>query len=171
MTPGGKIFHAAKGYLSAEDLLSEITFAKDLFSEMEDSPGSVNVVVKRAHRDRIEELGYDEKQIEAAQSNNPFMLTNLAMESGDLFSGKTRKAELTANAFSIKHPMIGYQKLERDPTILVGKEKSAFVSTRSDGVTPAKRSKNPDDHSGSDSNKAQPSVDHEELIKKLMNQR
>lgn len=142
LTPEGKIFHAANGYLSAEDLLEEANFAKDLFAEMEKAPGSVNEVVRQAHRDRLEELGFDSDQIEAAQSGSPFSSFNLISETepGNIFAGKTKKEVLMGNAFSIKHPLMDYRTFENDPTPLVGKGKSAFVSTNSNGRTPAKRS-------------------------------
>lgn len=151
MTPEGKIFHAANGYLSADDLLDEATFAKDLFEEMKDSSGSVNEIVRRAHRDRLEELGYEKKQIEAVLSGSPFATFELATETepGNIFAGKTKKEVLMGNVFSIKHPMMDYRKFEKDPTPLVGKGKSAFVSTSSDGVTPENRAETLEDGAGS----------------------
>ncbi|MEN8681060.1 MAG: hypothetical protein ABF391_13525 [Akkermansiaceae bacterium] len=147
MTPKGEIFHAANGFLSPDDLLEEIQFARDLFAEMGNSAGAVNEVVRRAHRNRLKELGYDNSQIEAAVSDRPLgtfgMMTEI--EPGDIFAGKTKREILMGNAFSIKHPMMDYRKFEKDPTPLVGKGKSAFVSTRSDGVTPERRSTNQDD--------------------------
>lgn len=151
MTPDGKIFHAANGYLSPDDLLDEINFAKDLFTQIKESPVQASSIVRQAHRDRLEELGYSEDQIEAAQSGKPSMTMDLVkdIEPGNIFAGKTKKEVLMGNAFSIKHPLMDYRKFEKDPTQLVGKGKSSFVSTRSDGVTPAKRSKSLDDVTGS----------------------
>ena len=64
--------------------------------------------------------------------------------------------------------MMDYRKFEKDPAVLVGKGKTAFVSTRSDGVTPAKRSKNQDNHQGASASTMDPSDDPTELIKKLL---
>lgn len=152
LTPEGKIFHAATGYLSAEDLLDEARFAQDLFKQIESTSGPVAALVRRAHRERLVELGYDESQIDGALSNNPFSSIDLVkdVEPGNFFAGKTKKEILAGNAFSIKHPMMDYREFQDDPTPLVGKGKSAFVSTRADGVTPAKRSGNLDDEAGSD---------------------
>ena len=142
LTPEGKIFHAANGYLSAEDLLEEANFAKDLFTKMEKASGPVNEVVRQAHRERLEELGFDSDQIEAAQSGSPFSTFNLVTESepGNIFAGKTKKEVLMGNAFSIKHPLMDYRTFEKDPTPLVGSGKSSFVSTSSNGKTPENRS-------------------------------
>lgn len=130
MTPEGKIFHAANGYLSSEDLLAEINFAKELFSRIKDSQSGSRALVREAHRKRLEQLGYSEEEIAKALSNDPFVTTDLIQkaEGGSIFAGKTKKAVLAGNAFSIKHPMMDYRTFEKDPTVLVGKGSSAFVS-------------------------------------------
>ena len=66
------------------------------------------------------------------------------IEPGNIFAGKTKKEVLRGNAFSIQHPMMDYKTFEKDPTLLVGKEKSAFTSRSNDGTTPARRSDLPD---------------------------
>lgn len=139
MTPAGKIFHAANGYLSQDDLLDEISFAKELFAEIQESPGSASELVRNAHQERLEKLGYSGEEIEEAQSGSAFKSIDFVqeVEPGNIFAGKSKREVLRGNAFSIKHPMIHYRKFEEDPALLVGKEKSAFVST-SNGVTPAK---------------------------------
>ncbi len=147
MTPEGKIFQASKGFLSSDDLLDEIKFAHGLFAEMQDSSGSVNAVVQRAHRDRLEALGYSAEHIEGVSS--PSLLDSMDVvadsEPASRFSGKSKRQILMGNRFSIKYPMMDYRKFEKDPTPLVGSGKSSFVSTRSDGVTPKSRVTDKDD--------------------------
>lgn len=130
MTPEGKIFHAANGYLSPEDLLGEIEFAKGLFARIKGAEGRAKALVREAHRERLEKLGYSEEEIAGAMSNDPFKPADLiqGVEGGNIFAGKTKKAVLAGNAFSIKHPLMDYQTFEEDPTVLVGKGSSAFVS-------------------------------------------
>lgn len=151
MTPEGRIFHAATGYLSPDDLLGEIKFAKELFGRIESSPGDARSIVSKAHRERLESLGFSKKEIESAHSGNPFAATLITqkVEPGNIFAGKTRKEILMGNAFSVKHPMMDHREFEKDPTVLVGKGKSAFVSTRSDGVTPKKRRESLEDERNS----------------------
>lgn len=143
MTSEGKIFHAANGYLSAKDLLEEVHFAKDLFAQIEDSEGSAEDLVRQVHEDRLEELGFDAQEIDEAKSGKAPSAFGFVpqVNSGNIFEGKTRRAQLMGNAFSIKHPLMDYRKFEKDPTPLVGRGKSAFVSISCDGRTPANRSK------------------------------
>lgn len=141
LTPEGKIFHAANGFLSADDLLEEIKFAQELFAKIKKSPGQAKSLVRDAHRERLNKLGFRDDQIEGAGSRSPFKALELVqdVDSGNIFAGKTKREILNGNAFSIEHPMMDYRDFEKDPTVLVGKGKSAFVSTSSDGVTPARR--------------------------------
>lgn len=173
MTPEGEIFHAANGFLSAEDLLEEAQFAKDLFAQMEGSEGSVNGLVRQAHEDRLEELGYDADQIEAAKSGRPFATFDLVTETepGNIFAGKTKKEILMSHVFSIKHPMMDYRKFEKDPTPLVGKGKSSFVSTNSDGRTPANRSETLDDEPANKNKRPAKSDEISDLLEKMKNRR
>ncbi len=130
MTPEGKIFHAASGYLSPDDLLAEIRFAKGLFVRLKESGFGSKGLVREAHRERLKDLGYPEEEIAGAMSNDPFKAADLVqgVEGGSIFAGKTKKAVLAGNAFSIEHPLMDYRTFEEDPTVLVGKGSSAFVS-------------------------------------------
>jgi hypothetical protein len=132
MTPEGKIFHAANGYLSPEDLLAEIKFAKGLFAQIKGAEGGAERLVREAHRERLGELGFSKEEIADALSGDPFRRVDLIgnFEGGNIFAGKTKEAILTGNAFSIKHPMMDYQDFEADPTVLVGKGSTSFVSQR-----------------------------------------
>jgi hypothetical protein len=169
MTPEGKIFHAANGFLSSEDLLEEANFAKDLFAQMKNSNGSVSALVRQAHEDRLEELGFDADKIEAATSGRPFSAFDLATETepGNIFAGKTKKEILMGNAFSINHPMMDFREFENDPAALVGKGKSSFVSTSSDGRTPANRSETLDDEPGPEKKETTEADEISDILEKL----
>ena len=47
MTPEGKIFHAANGFLSADDLLNEVKFAKELFGQIKEADAIMPVDEQR----------------------------------------------------------------------------------------------------------------------------
>lgn len=144
MTPAGEIFHAANGFLSGDDLLAEINFAKELFAEIKESPSQAKSLVREAHRERLKDFGFNDEEVEEALSGDPFKPQDLLQgaESGDIFAGKTRREILMGNVYSVKHPMIAYRRFEEDAGELVGKGKSAFVSrSGGNGVTPAMREK------------------------------
>lgn len=173
MTPEGKIFHAANGFLSSDDLLEEANFAKDLFTQIKDSDGSVNALVRQAHVDRLEELGFDADKIEAAKSGSPFSTFDLVTETepGNIFAGKTKKEVLMGNAFSINHPMMDFREFEKDPTPLVGKGKSSFVSKSSDGKTPANHSETLDGKPDSKEKKTTKADEISDIMEKLKKMR
>ena len=66
LTPDGEIFHAATGYLSPDDLLTELEFARDLFATLQQAPAAERgAVVQRQHRQRLEQLNYSPAEIDA----------------------------------------------------------------------------------------------------------
>ena len=70
LTPDGEIFHAATGYRSPTDLLTELEFARDLLATLQQAPADQRAeVVQRQHRQRLEQLGYSPAEIDARGPN------------------------------------------------------------------------------------------------------
>jgi hypothetical protein len=70
LTPAGEIFHAATGYLSPEDLLTELEFARSLFATIQEVPAADRAAeVQRQHRQRLEQLNYSPAEIDARSPN------------------------------------------------------------------------------------------------------
>ncbi len=160
MTPEGNIFHAATGFLSPDDLASEIQFASGLFQKLESEENDDEIVVA-AHRNRLAEAGFSESEIEdqspmasmnmlakqlAQNSQGGFRPGNFNMggsssrngsrlggmnSMGNPLAAFSRMQILDDNKFSIQNPMIEYESLERDPAKLVGHGKSFFASSSS----------------------------------------
>jgi len=61
LTPEGGIFHAATGFLSSEDLATEISFAANLFKQLEQSNNDVQIV-EDSHRQRLFDAGFSKDQ-------------------------------------------------------------------------------------------------------------
>ena len=139
MTPEGEIFHVASGYLDANDMYDEAVFAAQLFSELEDaSNGQRADLVAKAHADRIEELGLDDRtgmfQRFQQMNGTPFTQSD---GSGSRFQGENIFLPFIQNQvvrdqkFSQRFPLMTYQQLEQDPTQLVGNGRSFFSSSSS----------------------------------------
>ena len=121
LTPQGKIFHAATGYLSADDLVDEIEFAQNLFSEIKGTPGSAKNLVRDAHQDRLKELGNGKEIVPAGII-------------GEAFHGLVAGQLQSDQKFCADNPLMSYREFEKDPGKLVGHGKSSFVSTSSNNT-------------------------------------
>lgn len=155
LTPEGEIYHAASGYLSPEDLLAELEYARDLFVQLRQAPPDQRVqVVKTSHRQRLEQLKFSADEIDAGSPNVGMgMNFQMTLPSGGNFGtflpgaageGKgatsptfdpmesfARGQILSDHKFCIDHPLLTATAFERDPTPLVGTGKSFFMSNSS----------------------------------------
>lgn len=155
LTPQGEIFHAASGYLSADDLLEEVRFARDLFSELRSLSAEDRIAeVRRRHRDRLVQLEFTSDEIESRGPNfgmgmnMPLTMPDLKqfqgfpggsqpakLQSGnpppDLFKPFVRRQILVDHQFCLDHPCLSAASFERDPTPLLGTGKSFFMSQSS----------------------------------------
>jgi hypothetical protein len=153
LTPDGEIFHAASGYLSPADLMSELEYARDLFLRLKDVPPDRRAdLVQASHRQRLEELEFSTDEINSRGPgsrigiNLPSLLPNAgnfdAVIRGvapagsanrpptvDPFAAFARTQILSDHAFCIDHPLQTVRAFDRDPTPLVGNAKSFFMST------------------------------------------
>lgn len=155
LTPEGEIFHAATGFLSSEDLGKEVIYAKRLFEELQRSDNPEEVVTV-SHRNRLADSGFSDEVINdrsplaamkmiAQQFERPSMpqrssgfangSSSRNFGSSDIannpFAGFSKMQFLEDNKFSIQHPLLTADALERDPTLLVGNGKSFFSSSAS----------------------------------------
>ena len=140
LTPDGEIFHVATGFLSPDDLLQEITFARQLFSRLNSGDSQADRIVADTHRKRLAEEGFSDASISSPRGmelmdmirNNQFAGSNPAMNSPNgVFSGFIKTQFLSDNKFCIEHPLLPAESLERNPALLVGNGKSFFGSSSS----------------------------------------
>ncbi|MCH2184130.1 MAG: hypothetical protein MK108_19195, partial [Mariniblastus sp.] len=146
LTPSGEIFHVATGFLSPEDLLAEAEFALHLFQELKQDGQDDRERVIDAHQQRMESAGFSPAEI--ANSNpltqvmgqmsnfaNGNLATGRPIQSptgaGQIFAAMIRRQFLQDQLFTIEHPLMSWQQLERDPTSLVGNGQSFFSSSSS----------------------------------------
>jgi hypothetical protein len=210
LTPAGEIFHAASGYLSAEDMDKELSFGSDLYALMKRTPAQARQIVTQAHARRLKELGYSDAEIkqprqnffggsglvlfgnqndpnpnggnrQSAQSSqssaaqrtgngranlqrpgggggggfggfgggagggfgfpdganpfNPFGGAQGGNFMDQMLAFQTKRTVLNDHKFSIEHPLLPMSEFMKRPQILVGNEKTAFMSVGSGGVT------------------------------------
>ncbi len=146
LTPKGNIFHAATGFLSPEDLLAEAKFAIKLFEDLTQEKQSDRGHVTQAHQKRLASKGFSETEI---ANPNPllrmmgriptFANGNLATNktvnqpaaANQVFDAMVRQQFLKDQQFSILHPLMSWEQLQRDPTPLVGNGRSFFSSSSS----------------------------------------
>ncbi len=152
MTPAGEIFHVATGFLSSEDLFKEAQFSLDLFDEMQkNSETDLAQLVADRHRDRLRNEGFQPSDINSlsnmdrimrmANGNGPNRSGRRSANGGsgsrnsmpgmNVFQSFIEQQFLEDNQFSIKHPLMSHEQLERDPTRLVGNGQSFFASQSS----------------------------------------
>lgn len=145
LTPEGDIFHAATGFLSSPDIVSEILFAGELFKQIEESDDATETVVNQ-HRMRLSDEGFTADQIDdqsplaAMRMMSSQMGQSMisGMSSGNMrnrrpdpFAAFSKMQFFTDNKFSIQNPLLNIEDFESDPTKLVGNGKSFFASSSS----------------------------------------
>ena len=106
MTPTGQIFHAATGFLSAEDLGREAEFALELFRSLQKESDSDAELIRREHRERLAKSGFSDDQIQASGPRAMMMMMEQSsMDSPrSVFDGMIRRQFLSDQQFP---PMIG----------------------------------------------------------------
>ena len=150
MTPAGEIFHVATGFLSPEELATEVRFALQVFHRISSVVSDNRKIVVDAHRQRLSDSGFDSNQI-SSRIPMQMMMSGTEMpgmsqlpSSGDnpagklsapdmdnVFSGFVRQQFLTDNRFSMDYPLITWKSLQEDPAKLVGNGQSFFSSSSS----------------------------------------
>lgn len=143
MTPAGEIFHAATGFLSADDLLAEAGYAVQLFGELKQAETNERAErVVDSHRERLKALGgssaFDDmaKRFSSLNPSTARQAINGTMSGGSIdpsrmFQEFAHQQIRQDQQFSINHPLITCQQLERNPEMLVGNGKSFFASSSS----------------------------------------
>ncbi len=136
MTPDNKIFHVMTGFLSTEDLLSELNYAQNLFAKMERRPSSAQEAIVDSHATRLKRLGFSSREIESSgnQLSNMMMGGLNPQDLGinmpgvsNLFMGDiSRKRILRDHQFTMNQPLLSLERFEQNPGSLVGNHKTFF---------------------------------------------
>jgi len=138
MTRAGEIFHVAGGFLSGEDLLQEITFAKDLFGNMKQSANPQRVVVDQ-HTRFLTKAGFTNDQIRSGrigmfgEGMPDFSPKDLGIQlpnaaSNQVFDQMHSRRTLADHRYCIQNPLISKASFDQQPEKLVGTNKSFFGS-------------------------------------------
>jgi hypothetical protein len=136
MTPSGEIFHVATGFLSSEDLIEEMEFAKGLFQSLDRKNSErAGQQLVAAQTQRLKRLGFTQQEL---QNDNPLqeMLTaglspsdfGMKLPNADAFGNIQRQRTLQDAKYVLRHPLISQGEFEQDPGQLVGHHKSFFGS-------------------------------------------
>ncbi len=138
LTVDNEIFHVASGFLSPDDLLKEIKFAKELFAEMQRKPEPSEKTVADAHRSRLRKMGFSASQIAASDNQLTDMFLggpnpqdfgmNLPGGGSHFFQNISDQRVLKDNRFMIQNPLATRKQFEQNPQALVGRNKTFFGS-------------------------------------------
>lgn len=140
LTPELEIFHAATGFLTADELLTEMEFAAKLFANIRKSPAQAKQAVAAAHQQRLRDWGFKDEEINQPKNDlaGLFGLPGLPEQPGlpaedgagfDMFGGLAKQRVLADHRYLIEHPLIPAVEFERDPSPLVGSAEFVFQST------------------------------------------
>ena len=147
LTPEGNVFHVVSGYLDADSLLDEITFARETWLELKGADSEAKDVVKSKHRHRLGSLGYTDREIREVGTPN-FELRLKGRSPADLgfefpklpgleLPGDTplpfgedlsRLRTLKDHHYAMHHPLIPYRQFDQNVSELVGEGSSFFGS-------------------------------------------
>lgn len=152
LTPAGEIFHTASGYRGPQEFLAELNFADKLFEQIREKPQQAQQLIRTSHRNRMKLAGYTDDVLDrrpsplnpfadmleamprqtqsSGQRNAPFDMKRM---NDEFFSGKTRMARLLDYRFVNDHPLMPFDKFERNPRLLVGNATTAFASGPASG--------------------------------------
>ena len=147
MTPAAEIFHVATGYLSSDDLGTESMFALKLFNDLKNlEPESQAQRVASSHRERLAENNLKEVP-QGGQLAELMSMVNQPMDGShnrrnrsnsrngipgtEMFQQMIARQFRDDQQFSIDHPLLTFQQLERNPAQLVGNGTSFFASSSS----------------------------------------
>ena len=145
MTPENEIFHVVTGYLDAKDLLAEVQFADKMYDRLGRSPKRKKETVVAMHTSRLQELGFQPKEINASENmmsemlatgfspedlgmNLSGMTRNFGGRSGNMFGEMNRQRVLKDHRFVMKNPLLDRVTFDAAPQELVGHNKSFFGS-------------------------------------------
>lgn len=142
MTPDEEIFHVATGFLSPQDMMTEMEFAKELFDSLNTEDENRHDLVRKAHQDVLTNLGSqntqkfaDEPMAEAMKGMMNFGQNGQLPISGmgNPFQQLSNQLMTQDQRFMVKRPLIQRTDFERDPGDLVGRGKTFFSSSKSSG--------------------------------------
>ena len=139
MTPGGKIFHVASGFMSPEDLVGELRFALRLFDSLDlENQSQARTQLVSAQTSRLRDMGFSSQDL---QNDNPLqniMLSGpnpsdfgMKMPGSNLFADISRQRVLQDGKYMLRNPLVSKQRFEENPGELVGHHKSFFGSNSS----------------------------------------
>lgn len=148
MTPAGEIFHVATGYLGPHDLLSEVEFARRLFTDLRRNSKQGQQIVFAAHQSELNRLGFSRQEIAAPQTQlGSLMLSGpnpqdfgidipgsqmfgasvgMSGPTAKLFGDVAQQRTLADHKFVMANPLLKHQDFERNPGPLVGHHQSFF---------------------------------------------
>jgi hypothetical protein len=137
LTPNLEIFHAATGFLTADELFTEMDFAGKLFAKIRNEPSRAKQTVAAAHSERLREMGFKDDEIAQPKNELAGLLgfDGLPAVPGaegvgfEMFGGMAKQRILTDHRYLIEHPLISAAEFERDPSPLVGISDFVFQST------------------------------------------
>ena len=142
MTPDEEIFHVATGFLSPQDMMTEMEFAKELFDSLNTEDENRHDLVRKAHQDVLTNLGSqntqkfaDEPMAEAMRGMMNFGQNGQLPISGmgNPFQQLSNQLMTQDQRFMVKRPLIQRTDFETDPGDLVGRGKTFFSSSKSSG--------------------------------------
>ena len=147
LTPEGQVFHVVSGYLDSVALLDEITFAREIWMEVNEAESEAKEVVENKHQQRLDSLGYTNREIRGVGTPN-FELRLKGLSPADLgfefpklpgleLPGGTplpfgedlsRLRTLKDHHYAMHHPLIPYRQFDQKVSELVGEGVSFFGS-------------------------------------------
>ena len=145
LTPNNEIFHVVTGFLDGDDLLEETRFAKRVFRELGRRPKQAAAMVVALHTQRLRDLGFDMKEIQAPENMMSEMLAtsfspeDLGMQFGrktsgigskndNMFQQMNRQRILKDHRFVMNNPLLERAAFDAAPQELVGRHSSFFGS-------------------------------------------
>ena len=140
MTPDEEIFHVATGFLSPQNMMTEMEFAKELFDSLNTEDENRHDLVRKAHQDVLTNLGSqntqkfaDEPMADALRGMMNFGQNGQMPISGmgNPFQQLSNQLMTQDQRFMVKRPLIQRTDFERDPGDLVGRGKTFFSSSSS----------------------------------------
>ena len=146
LTPDQNIFHTASGFQDAAQLKKEMSFAKELFHKIQQTPRLAEKIVRSHHHDRMLQSGYSRQTLQNAgkppsslgsQQASVAGFPGLSQPTGNspfnIFAKKTERARLLDYQFSQNYPMLSWEQFERNPRLLVGNAVTSFASGNASG--------------------------------------
>lgn len=133
LTPEGKMFHVATGFLSPNDLLEEIRFASRTFNTLKSNSNPVQTLVA-AQSARMRTMGFSESDLQRQDLfqdlTTGFSPSDLGIQSpvSNMFGDVAKKRVLRDTKYVVGRPLIHRDQFEANPSELVGQHPSFFGS-------------------------------------------